>query len=64
LILCEIILIIVIIIIYYFCIVIGLPMEKDFVLLHSIHTGCGDHPASYTMSTGGGDFSGDKAAGD
>jgi hypothetical protein len=52
---------IILIIIYYFCIVIGHPKEKDVLLLHSIQAGCGNHPASYTMGTGG-DFSGDNAA--
>jgi hypothetical protein len=34
----------------------------DFSLLHSVQTGFGAHPASYTIGTGG-SFSGGKAAG-
>jgi hypothetical protein len=35
---------------------------QEFSLLHVVQTGSGDHPASYTMGTGG-YFPRDKAAG-
>jgi hypothetical protein len=39
-----------------------LPAGQDFSLLHGVQTGCGAHPASDPMGTGG-DFPGGKAAG-
>jgi hypothetical protein len=29
------------------------PRERDVSLLYNVETGCGPHPASYPMSTGG-----------
>jgi hypothetical protein len=34
---------------------------KDFSLLHSVQTGSGGHPASYTVGTWGGSFPGGKS---